>query len=175
MWPLLLGGADGMVRTGRAVDALLFEAAFIAGPLAAAVLIAGVSPESALVVAAGGTLVGTLGFVASSPRRRTRGPARSDRRLLGPLRVRGLRTILLATFPVGVLFGGFDMMAPAIGDELASDQSVGGLLIALTAVGSAMGGLWWGIRPAMTPDRGYVRAACLMPLGLVLVAVPGAL
>jgi len=44
-----------------------------------------------------------------------------------------------------------------------------------SSANSAMGGLWWGIRPAMRPDRGYVRAACLMPLGLVLVAVPGAL
>ena len=175
MWPILLGGHDHLVRTGLAVDALLLEAAFIVGPLVAAVLIAAVSPQSALLAAAGGTMAGTLAFAAASPMRNTRGAARTDRRLLGPLRARGLQTILLATFPVGVLFGGFDVIAPAIGDDVAGRQSVGGLLIALSAVGSALGGLWWGMRSVTAPLRGYVAAACLMPLGLSLVAVPDTL
>ncbi len=175
MWPALLGGDDHLVRAGLALDALLLEAAFIVGPLVTAVLIAAVSPESALLVAAGATMAGTFAFAAASPMRNTRAAARPDQRLLGPLRAQGLQTILLATFPVGVLFGGFDVIAPAIGDELAGRQSVGGLLIALTAVGSTIGGVWWGMRPAAAPLRGYVSAACLMPLGLILVAVPDTL
>lgn len=175
MWPLLLRASEQLIRTGLAVDALLLEAAFIAGPLLAGGLIAAVSPESALVVAAGGTLTGTLGFVAASPIRRSRGIMRSDLRLLGPLRTRGLQTILFATFPIGVLFGAFDVMAPAMGEELGGRQSVGGVLVALTAVGSALGGLWWGMRPLATPVVGYVRAAWLMPFGLALVALPNGL
>ena len=172
MWPVLLHHDDGPIRTGLAIDSLLLEAAFIGGPLAAAALIATVSPQSALVAAAAGTFAGTLAFVAVSPARRTRGPLRSDRRLLGPLRSRGLQTLLLATFPIGVLFGGFDVIAPAIGEEVSGRQSVGGVLIAVTAVGSALGGLWWGLRAAGAPDRGYVRAAWLMPLGLAVLALP---
>ena len=172
MWPALLHHDDGLVRTGLAIDALLLEAAFIGGPLAAAALIATVSPQSALVAAAAGTFAGTLAFVAASPARRTPGPLRADHRLLGPLRSRGLQTLLLATYPIGVLFGGFDVIAPAIGEEVSGRQSVGGVLIAVTAAGSALGGLWWGLRAGGAPERGYVRAAWLMPLGLAALALP---
>lgn len=81
--------------------------------------------------------------------------------------------MLLATFPIGVLFGGFDVVAPAVAEEISGRQSVGGLLIALTGVGSAVGALWWGMHPAGAPARGYLRAACFMPLALALFAVPG--
>lgn len=175
MWPVLLRDESGLIRTGLTIDALLLEAAFIAGPLTAAVIIGVASPQTALVVTAVGTLIGTMAFVAASPMRRTRGPARTDRRLLGPLRSRGLRTMLLATFPIGLLFGGFDVIAPAIGEDLAGRQSIGGVLIALTAVGSAAGGIWWGTRSTGAPSRGYVRAACLLPLGLAALALPDSL
>jgi MFS family permease len=175
MWPLLLRGEDGLIRTGLTIDALVLEAAFIAGPVAAAVIIGVASPQAALVATAGGTLVGTLAFVAASPARRTRGPARADRRLLGPLRSRGLQTMLLATFPIGLLFGGFDVIAPAIGADVSGRQSIGGVLIAVTAAGSALGGLWWGMRSTGVPARGYVRAVCLLPLGLAAIALPDSL
>jgi len=175
MWPMLLRGGSGLIRTGLTIDALLLEAAFIAGPLTAAVLIGVASPQTALVVTAAGTLVGTLAFVAASPMRRMRGPARTDRRLLGPLRSRGLQTMLLATFPVGLLFGGFDVIAPAIGEEVSGRQSIGGVLIAVTAAGSALGGIWWGMRSTGAPARGYLRAACLLPLGLAALALPDGL
>ena len=173
MWPALLGGEAALVRTGLTIDALLLEAAFIAGPVLAAGLIAAVSPQSALLTAAAATLIGTLSFVAATPLRRAGGTGRTDHRLLGPLRSRALQTMLLATFPIGVLLGGFDVIAPAVAEELSGRQSVGGLLIALTALGSALGGLWWGTRAAGAPMRGYVRAACLMPLALALFAIPG--
>jgi MFS family permease len=175
MWPVLLRGETGLIRTGLTIDALLLEAAFIGGPLTAALLIGAASPQTALVVTAGGTLIGTLAFVAASPMRRTRGPVRSDRRLLGPLRSRGLQTMLLATFPIGLLFGGFDVIAPAIGEEVSGGQSIGGVLIAVTAGGSALGGLWWGLRSTGAPARGYVRAVCLLPLGLAALALPDGL
>lgn len=172
MWPVLLDEDPTLIRTGLTIDALLLEAAFIAGPMLAAGLIAAVSPQSALLTAAGATLIGSLAFVAVTPLRHARGTQRSDRRLLGPLRSRALQTMLLATFPIGVILGGFDVIAPAIGEEISGRQSVGGVLIALTALGSALGGLWWGTRAAGAPARGYMRAACLMPLGMALVAAP---
>lgn len=58
----------------------------------------------------------------------------------------------------GVLFGGFDVIAPALGEEVSGRQSVGGVLIAVTALGSALGGVWWGMRSSGVPARGYVRA-----------------
>lgn len=173
MWPVLLDDDEGLVRTGLTIDALLLEAAFIAGPVLAAGLIAGASPQAALLAAAAGTMTGTLAFVAVTPLRRAGGDGRPDRRLLGPLRSRALRTMLLATFPIGVLFGGFDVVAPAVAEEISGRQSVGGLLIALTGIGSAAGALWWGMHPAGAPARGYLRAACFMPLALALFAIPG--
>lgn len=172
MWPVLLDEDPALIRTGLTIDALLLEAAFIAGPMLAAGLIAAVSPQSALLTAACATLVGSLAFVVATPLRRPGATQRTDRRLLGPLRSRALRTMLLATFPIGVILGGFDVIAPAIGEEISGRQSVGGVLIALTALGSALGGLWWGTRAGGAPARGYLRAACLMPLGMALVAVP---
>lgn len=172
MWPVLLDEDPALIRTGLTIDALLLEAAFIAGPMLAAGLIAAVSPQSALLTAACATLLGSVAFVVATPLRRAGATQRSDRRLLGPLRSRALRTMLLATFPIGVILGGFDVIAPAIGEEISGRQSVGGVLIALTALGSALGGLWWGTRAAGAPARGYLRAACLMPLGMALVAVP---
>jgi len=46
MWPMLLRGGSGLIRTGLTIDALLLEAAFIADPLTAAVLIGVASPQS---------------------------------------------------------------------------------------------------------------------------------
>jgi MFS family permease len=175
MWPVLLRGEEELIRTGLTIDALLLEASFVTGPLAAAVLIAVASPQVALVAAAGGTFTGAVAFVAASPLRRSPGPLRDDGRLLGPLRSSGLQTMLFASFPIGVLFGGFDVIAPAIGGEVSGRQSVGGVLIALTAAGSALGGLWWGMRATGSPARGYVRAVCALPLGLALLALPDGL
>jgi hypothetical protein len=49
------------------------------------------------------------------------------------------------------------------------------VLIALTALGSGLGGLWWGMRATGAPQRGYVRAVCALPLGLAALAIPDGL
>lgn len=174
LWPRLLADEPALVRTGLAVDALLLEAAFVGGPVIAAAFIAWVSPEAGIVAGAGAMAAGALLFVAVAPRPAP-GGERHDGGLLGPLRAAGLRTILLATFPIGVMFGGFDVMAPAIAEDVAGRQGVGGVLIALTALGSAAGGLWWGTRGSTGLVRPYLLGALLMPAGLVALSAPDAL
>jgi len=169
LWSELLPGEEHL-RSALALDAILLETIFIGGPVLTAGLVAVASPAVALAVGASLMVLGTLAFAAAPVSRTWRGSSRTGG-WLGPLRSRGLRTLMVSSallgFPIGVL----DVALPAFGVEQGS-RSYGGVFIAAMAAGSLVGGLWYGARAHGGVVRMYVVLSALFPVGLFLLLLP---
>ena len=74
MWPTLLRGREALLQPAYALDSVMIELIFVLGPLLTAVLAAGVSPASALIVSAVSVVVGTAWFTAPGAERATSSP-----------------------------------------------------------------------------------------------------
>jgi MFS family permease len=170
LYPRLLTGE--LVQTAYALDSVLTELIFVAGPALVALLVATVSPASALAVSAGAVLSGTWLFLRQLPEgagRRAEGLPALGR--LGALRSEGIRTLVFSMLPVGVAIGALEVALPAFADEHGS-QALAGLLIVLWSIGSAAGGLIYGARPRRAPlARVHLQIALLIPLSLAPVAL----
>lgn len=144
MWPRLLG-SESNVTTAFALDSTLIELVFVVGPLIVAACVAIAAPQIALIVALVFIVVGASQVIAS-PAIRTWEPEEAHGQgLFAALRSPGLLTVVLATVPIGLAFGAFEISLPAVAEEHAQ-RSDAGVLIALWAVGSAIGGLAYGAR-----------------------------
>jgi MFS family permease len=170
LWDGLLDRDPESIRTALALDAILLEVVFIGGPLMAAVLFALGSPAAALVLVTVLSTAGTLAFAAAPPSRRWRSESTQDGGLLGPLRAPGLRTLLLIAVPTGAALGAIDVALAAFGVEHGS-KSIGGVAIACLALGSAIGGILYGVRVPPDVRRTYLVLVATLPLGVALLAV----
>jgi MFS family permease len=169
MWPRLLGG-EAMITTAFALDATLTEMIFVIGPLLVAVAVAIAEPQLALVAGLVLVTVGAALFVAQPAVRDWEAEDHGQRGWLGALASPGLLTVFLATIPIGLAFGAFEIALPAFADEHGAAGDAG-ILIALWAVGSALGGLAYGAREWVRPMpyRWIVLSAGLWPLLLAPV------
>lgn len=164
LWPTLVRDEPDLIPTAFALDSVLTELLFVAGPLLTGALAATVGAEAALVLSAASVLGGTVAFVASEPVR-TRPPREpGPRRLLGALSSRGIRTLVLSTFPVGFAFGALEVAIPAFA-VAEGHAGWAGLLIAIWSVGSAVGGFVYGALPRRSSlEQIHVRLALLVPV-----------
>jgi hypothetical protein len=133
------------------------------------------SPAGAIVAAGVVTLAGTL-VVARGTAMRSwrRKPGDAHTSGLGPLRVPGFRSLLVCVCGLGYAFGAAGVVVPAFANAAGSNHadSVGGLLLAIWAVGSASGGVWFGTRdaaPVLTRQLGWLLAAVGATLALFSV------
>ena len=172
-WPYLLAGTPELIPGAYALDSVLIEIIFVVGPLITTALVATVGPEYALIVSAVCVTAGTallLGALAGKPRPEAvevRGHAFG----LGALAAPGVRTLALASFPVGFAFGSIEVVLPAFADAEGS-RDAAGLLIACWAAAGAAAGLAYGAfaRPERLLDE-HLRLALVLPLAcLVLLA-----
>ena len=171
LYPRLLGGE--LVRAAYALDSVLTETIFIAGPLLIAVLVALVGPEAALVLSAAAVTSGATLFFAALPTR-SRGEKRARSRL-GALRAPGVRTLLFSMLPVGFAFGALEVAIPAFASARGA-PGFSGVLIAIWSIASAAGGLVYGARSAeLSLSRVHVSVALLLPLGFLPLALAGPL
>jgi MFS family permease len=172
-WPYLLADHKELIPGAYALDSVLIEIVFVVGPLITTALVATVGPEYALIVSAvcvvGGTTL-LLGALAGKPRpeaEKSRGHAFG----LGALAAPGVRTLALASFPVGFAFGSIEVVLPAF-SEAEGSREAAGLLIAVWAAAGAVAGLAYGTlaRPERLLDE-HLRLALVLPVGcLVLLA-----
>jgi MFS family permease len=175
LYPRLLRDDPALVQAAYALDSVLTEALFIAGPLLTAALVALAEPAAALGLSAAAVVAGTAAFVGALPAgalaRDQTGPGRGRLRRLGALEAPGVRTLVLSMLPVGVAFGALEVALPAFADG-AGRPELAGLLIATWSVGSAAGGLVYGARPrrASLPAV-HLRVAALLPVGFAPVAL----
>ena len=173
LWPSLLAGDAELITAAYALDAILIEAVFTGGPLLTGLVVALFSPAAALIVGAVLVLGGTLWFVAQPPSRAWRGEPH-DVGWAGPLHSPGMRTLLYAAAPAGVIFGGMEVALAGFGEE-HGHASLAGPLIAAWSIGSAVGG---GVYGAFAPrlgslDRLWLRLTLILPLATALVLVAG--
>jgi MFS family permease len=171
LWSELVPDAE-LRQAAFALDAVAIDVAFIVGPLVAAGVIAAASPTASLCVCIGLTLLGSAVFASSPASRRWRG-ASAEHRRIGPLRSASVWVLMGAAFGIGLAVGAAELAITALASEHGAPE-LGGTLIAVQAVASTAGGLWYGAKrwrndPAdRLPGVTFVFAVCLLPL----VAVP---
>ncbi len=165
-WPQLLGERTGLVTAAYALDSVMIEVAFIAGPLLTAAGIALAGPEIMLGVSAALNLTGAAIFVAFLPPAPSsfRDPDGSASGLLGALASPAIRTMALASFPVGFCLGTIEVGLPAFSDSHGTTE-LAGVLLAIWSVGSAAGGFVYGARRRrVSLVQVHTRLAFLLPL-----------
>jgi predicted MFS family arabinose efflux permease len=174
-WPYLLPGQPELLAGAFALDSVMIEVIFVTGPLITTVVVATVGAQYALIVSAGCVLCGTLmllGGLSGRP-----GPERAEagRRVfgLGALASPGLRTLVLASMPVGFTFGTLEVVLPAF-SEAEGSKELAGVLLAVWSAASGVGGLVWGARGGRSPLlQAHLVFAWLLPLGVAPLLLAG--
>jgi len=173
LWPRILRHEEpGLLGTALALEGVMVELIFTAGPLLVAVIAALGEPGVALVLSPVVLLVGLALLFAQEPVRtwvisehaEGHGP-------LGALRSPGIRTLMLCTVPMGFCFGAMEVTLPAFTEDHGS-RALGGVLVAVWSLGSGAGGIWYGARAWQDPPgRRYARLAALLPIGYLPLAL----
>jgi predicted MFS family arabinose efflux permease len=176
MWRTLLADRPAVLPTAYALESVLIELIFIAGPLVTAALVWLSGAGSALILCAVAVVVGTAAFVAQPPTRALRGqPAAPDAGWLGALSTPGMRTLVVTMAPVGVSLGAVEVALPAFGDA-HGNAAWGGVLLAVWSVGSAAGGLIYGAREQRRELLWlWVALVVCIPLGVLPMIAAGPL
>jgi MFS family permease len=173
-WPYLLPGRPELLAGAFALDSVMIEVVFVTGPLLTTLVVATVGPQYALIVSAGCVLLGTTWMLAGlagrpGPERTEAGPALG----LGALASPGLRTLVLASLPVGFAFGTLEVVLPAFSEEEGSKE-LAGVLLAAWSASSGVGGLVWGARGGDAPLlRAHMVFAWLLPLCVAPLLLAG--
>ena len=172
-------GRHTLRAAAMAAETSLFELVFVLGPmLVAALLVITGDPASALVTAAVATFAGTA-WIARIPIMRgwRRRVTDEHTRGLGPLRVAGFPALLVCVGCLGIAFGAAGVTVPAYAGYHGGGDSLGGVLLGVWGIGSAIGGIWFGTRrPAMALTRQFAwLLAAVAASFLVLALMPNPL
>src|SRR3954468_10809782 len=173
LYPRLLTGE--LVRGAYALDSVLTETIFIAGPLVIAALVGLTGPQGALVLSAAAVTSGAALFLAVLPGSEEGGvrPGQRSGSRLGALRAPGIRTLLFSMLPVGFGFGALEVAIPAFASSHGR-PGFSGVLIAVWSIASAAGGLVYGARSGEAAlSRVHVGVALLLPLSFIPLALAG--
>jgi hypothetical protein len=162
--PRLLGDREDLVPAAYAFDSVQIEVAFITGPLLTAAGIALSGPGVMLLISAALNLAGALLFVAYLPPAPPEATNHESSGLLGALSSPGIRTVALASVPVGFCLGTIEVGLPAFSTSHGAPEAAG-VLLAMWSAGSAIGGFAYGARTRRRPliDL-HTGLAFLLPL-----------
>lgn len=174
-WPSLLADEPELVKSAYALDSVLIQVVFVVGPLLTTAVVALSGPEYALAVSAAAVLSGTTLLVGGlrdkpEPERPDAGTALG----LGALAAPGLRTLVMASLPLGFCFGTIQVVLPAFSDSHGA-RELSGVLIAVWAGSSGVAGLLYGARPprGRSLETVHVSFALLLPLGCAALLAAG--
>jgi len=171
-------GRHGLREAAMAAETSLFELVFVLGPMLVAAFVVGTHrPAVALIFAAGATLVGTM-WIAWLPIMRHWVRHEDDAaRGLGPLKVGGFPALLACVGALGTAFGAAGVIVPAYAGQHDGGDGLGGVLLGVWGLGSAVGGIWFGTRrPAMALPRQFAWLLGAVAVSfLVLAAMPNPL
>jgi MFS family permease len=174
-WPYLLAEQPQLIPGAFALDSVMIELIFVTGPLVTTLVVATVGAQYALVVSAACALAGVLllrGGLRGRP-----GPHRTadgSRALgLGALAAPGLRTLVLASLPVGFTLGTIEVVLPAFSAEEGA-RELAGVLLAVWSCASGVGGLAWGVLGTRVGlIEAHLRFAWLLPLAIAPLLLAG--
>ena len=177
-WSALLGGT-ARLHTAFSLESVADEIIFMVGPVVVAVLATDVYPAAGLAAALLLCLVGTVLFTAQRsteppPRPRTAGGGTTVGGLpAGARAARRPRTAALVTLVavyglLGAMFAAIELSTVAFASE-HGHQQLAGLVLGVYALGSAVGGLWYGSRHWRSPlPRRFVITLGLMTSGVAM-------
>jgi MFS family permease len=158
---------DPHVReSAYALESVIQEVIWIAGPLVVGAVIAIASPTVAVLISASVCIAGTTLFVAS-PGARGRGVRAMHGRRPQVLAIAELRAMLAPIFLNGLAIGAISVGLPALALH-AGSRPASGVLLAVWSLGSVTGGLWYGARNWRAPLRR--RYPLLLLSGVVCTA-----
>jgi hypothetical protein len=162
-------------RTAYALDATTTELVFVLGPALVALFAFSIDPVAAIATAGVAGVIGAVSINASAPMRAWQ-PARGSRGgVLTTVRARGLPRLLTSAAAVMVALGALEVSITAFADA-AGRPGAAGVLLSVWAVGSVLGGLWFGARTVRsTLPQQYRWSLLAVALGmapLVLVSGP---
>jgi MFS family permease len=161
--------ADVRVRsTAYALDATATELVFVVGPSLVAVLAVFVSAAAAVAVAGALGVVGALGIALSAATRAYVPVVGARASLFSTVLTPGMPRLLLSGAALMLGFGALEVAIPAFADSVGS-PGLSGLLLALWALGSVAGGLWFGARVLSTSLPRQYR---LLLLGVTIGLAP---
>ncbi|MER7768098.1 MFS transporter [Kitasatospora sp. NPDC096140] len=179
-WAHLYRDDPAARHLANSFEQALDELCFMAGPVLAMLLCTTLAPEAGLVTA--GTL-GTAGALLFAAQRRTEPPlppATTARRTPAgqrhgsPLRVPGLRVLVLTFLATGMVFGATEITTVAYADALGHKAAAGALL-GLVAAGSCVAGLLFGLlTPRRAPGTRFLAGASAM-VGVLLLPLAAGL
>ncbi len=167
LYPRMLRDRPSLIHGAFALDSVLTELLFVAGPALTAAIAVLVSPGAALLLSAVAVTTGTFAFLVAM---RGREPApqtdAAPAGLLGALRAPGVRTLVFTMLPVGVAFGILEITIAAFAADEGHPE-LAGVLLTIWACASAAGGLVYGARPRRgTASETHMRVALALPVGL---------
>ena len=158
-------------KTAFALDAVLVELSFTLGPALIALLLAIGSPAVAFGAAWLFTVLAVPTFVASPALRYWRHDAHAERHLLGPLTEPRLLVVYATTFLLTCSLGLLEIGYPGFAAQ-ARNPPLAGLLIAVSSIGSALGGIYYGgAHFALAPEPQLRRVLGVLALPLAAHAV----
>lgn len=163
LWAQLV--PEETVESAYAFDAIQLELVFVVGPLIAAGLATALTPAAGLLLCVALYTAAAAGF-ATAPAARDTGPAEAlERTRAGALRAPGMRTLVLAGAITAISFGALEVALPAFAEQEGSRGAVGPL-VTVWALGSVIGGLWYGGRSWRAPaERRFVILMGALALG----------
>ncbi len=158
-------------RTAFALDAVTIEINFTLGPALVALILATLGPTVAFCVSIAAVVFGALAFLLSPALRYFKRESGVKRHLLGPLTEPRLWLVFVATFGLTTGFGLLEVGYPAYGTALAA-PALGGVLLAINSLGSALGGaVYGGLHFRLPVERQFACALALMVVPLFLHAI----
>ena len=151
LWAQVLRGPA--LATAYSLESVVVELCFVLGPLLVAALT--LLLDASAPVVASGALAGA-GALWLSTTTRVRAVAPHDERHgspFGPLSSPAVRALLLTVAGVGATFGAVEVAVPAFVEEQGARASSAGVLLAVWASGSVVGGLLYGGLDLRAPHR----------------------
>ncbi len=165
------GGQHHLRGAAIAAETSLFDFVFVLGPMLVAAFVVLTSPAAALIGAAVATFAGTLWISRLPVMRRHRRHDASETRGLGPLTVSGFPALLICVIALGIGFGAAGVIVPAYASQHRGGDGLGGVLLGIWGVGSAIGGIWFGTRkPAMELPRQFAWLLGAVSLSFLVLA-----
>lgn len=161
-------GATALVRPAFALESILDELVFSIGPLIAAWASIALGLGSPLLIAA--ALV-CLGGWALAAQKRSEPEIHTDSEHSGSaLKQRGMLSVACVALGVGAVFGSYEVAVVAFCGA-AGSQSMSGIVLALWATGSAIGGLWFGTRRWRQAPSTQLLVLCAVLVAVLLPAL----
>ena len=174
-WPYLLAERPELIPGAYALDSVMIELIFVTGPLVTTVVVATVGAQYALIVSAACAIAGVLLMLGGLRGRPGPSPTAEGGRALGlgALAAPGLRTLVLASLPVGFTLGTIEVVLPAFSAEEGSAE-LAGVLLAVWSGASGLAGLAWGAFGSRRPlIEAHLLLAWLLPLAIAPLLLAG--